>query len=677
MAYMHQVLTEQGKSAEAISYFKKCFQYNRQIGYNKGCAQALNNIGFTYSTKVHQNKLAIPYYFTALKYADANESLNIFANIANIYVEAGNYDTAFFFFQKAFNQLGAGFTDVDLLKNDTPEQSGEITEYITGMVLDKAAAWLSKYKATGSKEALEEAIRIYQLSDRYFDKLKASQSEIQSKLFWKTNNRRLYEQAIEACYASHNAEGAFYFFEKSRSVLLNDQIMEQHGMDDKDIAEQAQLKKNMLEIERDLQNIEPSSKENLALRQKLFINKHEQEMLIKNINSRHPSYPQNYLDTNSINLESIRKKILDANKSLLEIFTGDSAIYVLSVTSNNASFIKLDKHLYDSLTTAYISFVDNQSRLNQDFQGFVSVSHQLYELIFQNIQLQAGGSLIISPDGKNFPFEALITNTNSPEPHYLLTQYATSYTYSAKYLTNQFAANTKTTNSVLGIAPVQYKNYLNLGALYGSDKSLENINNYFSNATSYVLENATKSNFIENFPRYNIIQLYTHASDSSSNNDPVIYFADSALYLSYLIPASKPVTQLVILSACETANGKLYEGEGIFSFNRGFAALGIPAAISNLWSVDNVSTYGITELFYKYLSQGLATDVALQKAKIEFINNSSSIEKRLPYFWAGTILTGKVDTIKSNPGFPWNKLIGATILLLAMVYVTRKILRHR
>ena len=112
------------------------------------------------------------------------------------------------------------------------------------------------------------------------------------------------------------------------------------------------------------------------------------------------------------------------------------------------------------------------------------------------------------------------------------------------------------------------------------------------------------------------------------NNDPVIYFSDSALYLSSLIPDRKPVTQLVVLSACETANGKLYRGEGIFSFNRGFAALGIPAAISNLWSVDNESTYQITELFYKYLSQGLPTDIALQKAKLEFINTTVLPEKK-------------------------------------------------
>ncbi len=662
---------------KALYYFKKSFYLQNKTNHKNGCAQALNNIGFTYSTNLHQNRIAITYYLKALNFADPNESLNILDNIANVYVQDGKYDSAFYFFQKAFNQIRPGFTETDLLKTENAELRGNITEYVTGMVLDKAAAWLSKYKSTGSKQALNEAIRIYQVTDRYFDKLRISQSEIQSKLFWKTNNRRLYEQAIEACYASSNTEMALYFFEKSRSVLLNDDIMQQRKMNDADLAKQAQLKKNILETERDLQSTSSSSKEYLALQQQLFTNKQELQILLKNINSKYASFAQNNPDTISINLGLVKKKILNEIRSLIEIFNGDSAVFILSVTSNNTSLIRLNKHLYDSLTISYISYIINADKLNKDFPGFVNISHQLYKLIFQNIQLAPEGSIIISPDGKGFPFEALITNTDVRQPDYLLNHYATSYTYSATYLFTDYAANVKNRNSILGIAPVKYNSTLNLAGLPGSDISLLNIKTEFSNTTNFVFEKATKDNFLKHFPDYAIIQLYTHAADSSDRNDPVIYFADSPMYLSDLIPDRKPVTQLVILSACETANGKLYQGEGIFSFNRGFAALGIPAAISNLWSVENESTYRITELFYKYLLQGLPTDIALQKAKLEFINSTSSNEKKLPYFWAGSILTGKVEVIKSDNGFSWVKLIGATILLLAIIYFMRNIFKRK
>ena len=155
-----------------------------------------------------------------------------------------------------------------------------------------------------------------------------------------------------------------------------------------------------------------------------------------------------------------------------------------------------------------------------------------------------------------------------------------------------------------------------------------------------IASEATRNHFMQRFQDYKIIQLYTHASDTSYYGEPVIYFSDSALYLSELIPESKIASQLIVLSACETGNGKLFKGEGVFSFNRGFASVGIPSSVINLWSVDDESTYKLTELFYKYVHNGLPLDLALQKAKMEFISTSSKL-KSLPFYWAAAVLVGK------------------------------------
>ena len=234
----------------------------------------------------------------------------------------------------------------------------------------------------------------------------------------------------------------------------------------------------------------------------------------------------------------------------------------------------------------------------------------------------------------------------------MLEDYSISYTYSARFLLSHFAGSTgRPVNDFMGMAPVQYASYMNLSSLPGSDNSLDRIKSHFRNVFIQKNDQASKNNFLLNFPDYKIVQVYSHASYSSTEGKPLIYFADSSMDLSELFSKERPAARLVVLSACETALGKDYKGEGVFSFSREFAGLGIPATISNLWSVDNESTYRITELFYQFLAKNLPTDEALQQAKLKYIKEVSG-SKTLPYYWASPILTGKAEIIRTKSVFP-------------------------
>jgi CHAT domain-containing protein len=340
------------------------------------------------------------------------------------------------------------------------------------------------------------------------------------------------------------------------------------------------------------------------------------------------------------------------------LYVGDSAVYVLAITKQKSYLERINKTAFDNLSTMYDHYLSKPDLLNRNYYAFTDISHQLYELIFHNLTLPAG-RIIISPDVRYFPFESLVTR--KPDS-YFVEDFAVSYTYSARYLLNDFSSNSSTTSGTLfGVAPVRYAN--GIAALPGSDQSLQRIQRLFKSTTNLIGAKATKGNFLNEYYRYKIVQVYSHATDSGSSGNPEIYFADSALSLSDLFYENEPASSLIVLSACQTAEGKVQSGEGVFSFNRQFAALGVPSCISTLWEADNKSMYKITELFYKYLTKGFPMDVALQSAKREILQKSGR-ENKMPYYWAAPILVGQSGTIDLPGKLPWLWTTTAAIFAL-------------
>ena len=471
---------------------------------------------------------------------------------------------------------------------------------------------------------------------------------------------------------SDQKQTAFYFLEKSRAVLLNEQLNDQRWLNNDQILEQKALKDLIEKQTKKLKRSGQSSSEYLKLQGDLVSNQEKLKHLTQRLRENNPLYYQSYLDTAMIKITDVRDKVLAGTGSFVELFVGDSAVYSMIITKENIYFNQRDKHRYAKLLEQLKNGIAIPSNSVTDIDNSIQKCRELYAFLFQGINLPAG-KLIVSPDAQIFPFEILITN-QAGSPKYFIEDYAVSYTYSARYLLNSYSNNSGSRGNFLGFAPIRFtKANASLAELRGSDQSLEKLTAYFHNADEYTGDKATKSNFLNRFSDYAIIQLYTHASAGGESKEPVIYFSDSTLYLSELIPESKPLTQLIILSACETGKGQFYEGEGTFSFNRAFAAVGIPAAVTTLWSVESESTYQITELFYKYLSKGHQTDIALQKAKLEFLRTASK-EKSLPYFWAGPILSGKAEKIEFSKSNPW-KWVGLGLglaLLITMLYWKRK-----
>jgi len=93
-------------------------------------------------------------------------------------------------------------------------------------------------------------------------------------------------------------------------------------------------------------------------------------------------------------------------------------------------------------------------------------------------------------------------------------------------------------------------------------------------------------------------------------------------------------TDLVTLSACETALGKVATGDDVVGFTRGFLYAGAHSLISSLWQVDDEVTSNLMVNFYTNLAK-MSKDEALQQAQLK-------VKKHYPhpYYWAAFLLTG-------------------------------------
>jgi CHAT domain-containing protein/tetratricopeptide (TPR) repeat protein len=103
-------------------------------------------------------------------------------------------------------------------------------------------------------------------------------------------------------------------------------------------------------------------------------------------------------------------------------------------------------------------------------------------------------------------------------------------------------------------------------------------------------------------------------------------------------------TELVVLSACSTAQGDLRTGEGVFGLQRAFTVAGARSTLLSLWKVDDAATAEFMVRFYQRLKAGEGRADALAAVQAEFRNGSvqgpDGEDWSTPYYWAAWQLTG-------------------------------------
>ena len=132
--------------------------------------------------------------------------------------------------------------------------------------------------------------------------------------------------------------------------------------------------------------------------------------------------------------------------------------------------------------------------------------------------------------------------------------------------------------------------------------------------------------------------LYSHLLLTKTDGDP----ENDGLLEAREIMNMKLNADLAVLSACETANGKISPGEGVMGTSWAFFVAGTRSMLVSQWKVNSASTAQLMTNFYQALESKQTVPSgrkasSLQETTLRLMKND---RYRHPFYWAGFVLVG-------------------------------------
>lgn len=171
----------------------------------------------------------------------------------------------------------------------------------------------------------------------------------------------------------------------------------------------------------------------------------------------------------------------------------------------------------------------------------------------------------------------------------------------------------------------------------------------------YANEDATKEKFLSAYEECAIIHIATHGLVNEINpySSGILLAPPTTdrgnpgerISLSEILRTPQSNVQLVILNACHTDQGKVYNGEGINSLARAFRFSGTRSVLAQRWEVADQAGFDISTGFIRALNNGEAIDHALQTSTSRYLSRWVGTRFESPRFWASPVLLGYADEI--------------------------------
>jgi CHAT domain-containing protein len=525
--------------------------------------------------------------------------------------------------------------------------------------------------------------------------------------------KETYDDQIEFGYKLYEVtndkewlDKIFILSQKSKAFMLksflNDRIAQRNsGIPEELVQKSLRLRKELDELQYTLNSENIFSKNRLnndGLISTVIDKYSEYNYFIKSLEKEYPEYASLKKKDTELSVKQIQQK-LNADQALIEYQIGYAGLYTFYIDRNifKTYFHPIPNDATDDLSNQILKYRDliiknsDGNVTSEDFEKMTDQSKLLYNLLIGPFKNSIKNKrLVIVPDRdlNTIPFETLIdssnivkySNSNVKTP-YLVRENPISYLYSSSLLKDKFASILKNPKYA-GFAPDYNSNNTNeirgaeaLETLPGALDELVAARKYFRGKI-FKGENATKQNFFTSISGYDIIHLAMHTSidENEPMNSELIFSPDitdkNGQMRAYEVYSHENNIKMAVLSACNTGSGKVRAGEGIFNIARAFFLAGVPNVVLTQWSISDKSSAKLMSSFYKYLAEKYPADVALQKAKIDFLDKGDPV-KMHPYYWSGYITYGTCILIPDKNNF-YLILIIAVILIIGVALIIRK-----
>jgi len=502
-----------------------------------------------------------------------------------------------------------------LLAHPQIEQIGGIYWIV---LLDRAKIALAEGQKSAAESMLKKAIDV-------IEKSRSSINSEAGRIGFVGDKQTAYAELTALFLADYRYAEAFSYVERAKARALVDLLASQkninfHGGQAEQITTiLAQLSKaeNELAIVAQAQDKEGQSKTRsivLALKKDLQEKAPELATLVS---------------VTTPSTTEIQSKIKD-DETLLEYYCAGNDWYVFIVTdktivAQNLPVADLEKNidvLRKNIATRNLPEFNQYSR---------TLYRQIFTLAAPTIKTK---KLIIVPHGSlhYLPFAAL---SNGDE--YLIDRFSIRMLPSASVLSflTERAKQEDRGALIFGNPKLNDPTY---DLKFAQDEALA-IGRIIPRSKVLLRSEASKTNLQNYGSKYSVIHLAVHGvfDQDKPLNSALLLAADrnndGLLRASDLYNLSLSA-DLVTLSACETALGKVATGDDVVGFTRGFLYAGARSLISSLWQVDDEATRDLMVNFYANLSK-MSKDEALRQAQL-----TAKKQYTHPYYWAAFLLTG-------------------------------------